>query len=238
MLSCSRARPDNSCLTPRCTGSRRETFSARQPPLGVPAVVRACTAAGGAAPVSSITLAGGAKTWASAEMRTMFNDPEWASPDEWDAYAWFGFAVSEAQAVESELLVIATALSSRRAAGKQFDAMWSTNYNKLAQCTFGQLLAQLRQHQAVPDDLVELLAEAVKRRNYLAHEFYWPHCRDAHREVLPEEAKERFMEDASLFRGLATRLEAVMFATLDDLHMRREDVAAQAAKALSSTAQP
>ena len=40
----------------------------------------------------------------------MFNDPGWASKEEWDAYAWFGFAPSEAQTVEMLLLVLATAL--------------------------------------------------------------------------------------------------------------------------------
>ena len=168
----------------------------------------------------------------------MFNDPEWASPEEWDAYAWFGFAVSEAQAVESELLVIATALSSRRESGKHFDATWAMNFSKLAHLPLGKLLGQVRRHQVVPDDMVQLLEEAVKRRNYLAHEFFWPHCRGADRELSAEEAKKRFMEDASLFRGLATRLEAVMWATLDELHIKREDIAAQAARALSSIDQP
>lgn len=30
----------------------------------------------------------------------MFNDPEFANKEEWDAYAWFGFALSEAQTIE------------------------------------------------------------------------------------------------------------------------------------------
>ena len=30
----------------------------------------------------------------------MFNVPEWATKEEWDAYAWFGFAIQEAQSIE------------------------------------------------------------------------------------------------------------------------------------------
>jgi hypothetical protein len=27
----------------------------------------------------------------------MYNDPEWATTEEWDAYAWFGFAIRGAE---------------------------------------------------------------------------------------------------------------------------------------------
>ena len=39
----------------------------------------------------------------------MFNDPEWSTEEEWNAYAWFGFAVSEAQIIERQLAILATA---------------------------------------------------------------------------------------------------------------------------------
>lgn len=39
----------------------------------------------------------------------MFNDPGWASKEEWDAYAWLGFSFSEAQVIEMQLQVVATA---------------------------------------------------------------------------------------------------------------------------------
>jgi len=49
-------------------------------------------------------------TWIEKLLSRVFNDPEWASKEEWHAYAWFGFALSEAQAVEMLLQVLATAL--------------------------------------------------------------------------------------------------------------------------------
>ncbi len=162
----------------------------------------------------------------------MFNDPEWASREELEAYAWFGFAISEAQAVESELLVIATSLSVVRGVSPT-DAEWRTTYQSLARLTFGVLRSKVLELKELPDDLAGPLSEAVKRRNFLAHQFYWPRVATCGSDVSPEDATKQFMKDASLFRHLATRLEAVMWSTLGELRLTREDTAAKVADALS-----
>ena len=64
----------------------------------------------------------------------MFNDPEWASKEEWDVYAWFGFALSEAQTIEMLLQVLVTALS-MRGTDKHHD--WPTLYDGFGKLTVG-----------------------------------------------------------------------------------------------------
>lgn len=78
--------------------------------------------------------------------KLMFNSPEWASTEEWDAYAWFGFALSEAQVIERQLLVIAVAISTIQEGVSPSEATWSKLYDDLGRLTFGRLLSRIRQH--------------------------------------------------------------------------------------------
>jgi len=95
----------------------------------------------------------------------MFNDPEWASREEWDAYAWFGFAISEAQCIERQLLVVAVALSFSEGVSDPRQTTWFKLYDELGRLTLGKLLLRIRQHEVSPEDLLGKLKEAVERRN-------------------------------------------------------------------------
>ena len=104
----------------------------------------------------------------------MYNDPEWASEQEWDGYAWFGFAVSEAQVIEMQLQVIATALEMKAEANDDRESRWFMLYDRLSRLTLGQLLAKVKHHGVLHPKVIQMLDEVKNRRNTLAHLFFRP----------------------------------------------------------------
>jgi len=104
----------------------------------------------------------------------MYNEPEWASEEEWDAYAWFGFAISEAQTVERQLLLIAVAIKNAEAPLEQSENLWFELRDKLGRLTLGQLRRYLEPYGVLSDDLLDMLNRSIAARNALAHEFFVP----------------------------------------------------------------
>ncbi len=113
-------------------------------------------------------------TWIERSLSRVFNDPEWASKEEWDAYAWFGFALSEAQAVEMLLQVLATALHMDSLQGTEKRDHWPTLYDSFGRLTLGTLLMRVRSHKKVQlsESLVQSLADVRDVRNRLVHGFF------------------------------------------------------------------
>jgi hypothetical protein len=153
----------------------------------------------------------------------MYNDPEWASQEEWDAYAWFGFAISEAQMVERQLLLIAVAIENAEALPGQSETLWFELIDKLGDLTLGQLRRHLEPYGVMADDLQEMLSRAVAVRNALAHEFFVPRNVNGD-ERSPRMAKQELQKAASLFSNLSTRLELVLWPLVDKLHIQRADL--------------
>lgn len=162
----------------------------------------------------------------------MFSDPEWASQEEWDAYAWFGFTISEAQTVERQLLLIAVAIMNAEAAPGQSESLWFELYDKFGRLTFGQLRKRLKTSGVLADDLLEMLQRAVDARNALAHEFFVPRSANAG-ERSPRMAKEELQKAATLFSNLSTRLELVIWSLIEKLHVQRDAVERETDRLLS-----
>jgi hypothetical protein len=162
----------------------------------------------------------------------MYNDPEWASEDEWDAYAWFGFAISEAQTVERQLLLIAVAVESAEAPPGQSENLWFELRDKLGRFTLGQLRGYLEPYGVLPDDLLNMLNRSIGVRNALAHEFFVPRTANGG-ERSPRMAKKELQKAASLFSNLSTRLELVLWPLFERLHVQRDDLERETDRLLS-----
>ncbi len=151
----------------------------------------------------------------------MFNDPEWASKEEWDAYAWFGFAISEAQMMEMQLQVIATAFAMQAGASDNHENRWFRLYDGLGRLTLGQLIEKVKPHDVLSQVVVQMLYEAKVKRNALAHSFWRPQEAQASITGTTMIAIEEFQKAASLFRHVTTRLDPVVHEMLDKLHVSR-----------------
>ena len=162
----------------------------------------------------------------------MWNDPQWASQEEWDAYAWFGFAISEAQMLEKQLLVIATALATAEESPGNPKSEWFGLYDTLGRLTLGQLVGRIRKHDVVSAEVVERLERAVKTRNELAHKFF---VRDLGARQLPPSAglaQEEFTRAASLFTNLWAPLQDATDRLLSKLNGDRDVVDGRTVDAL------
>jgi hypothetical protein len=144
----------------------------------------------------------------------MYNDPEWANADEWDAYAWFGFAISEAQTVERLLLLIAMSLRSEELSNDQHQTSRPDPQQELARWTLGRLSNYVTPFGVLACDIVDMLNRAVATRNVLAHEFFVTDIGNAEEESSIG-AKEKLQTAASLFSHLSFRLESVLWPLIE-----------------------
>jgi hypothetical protein len=162
----------------------------------------------------------------------MFNYQKRASEEEWDAYAWFGFAMSEAQSIERQLHVIAVALSLAKREGALVQSDWIKLYDELGRFTLGQFLGCIRPYAVLPEDLMASLTKAVDKRNALAHEFFWLKRSSETDKLGPVEAIKDLQKAASLFSNLSTRLEFLMLDVLKRTQLDRAEVEKEAANAI------
>lgn len=89
-----------------------------------------------------------------------------------DVYALFGLAVYQAQCVEREIGILLTTVY-----GPGIQKMTRTDYDTMLQGefkkTFGGLIATLRKAAVIPGDFDQKLADALNKRNWLAHHYFW-----------------------------------------------------------------
>jgi hypothetical protein len=162
----------------------------------------------------------------------MISDPESASKEEWDTYAWFGFAIQEAQSLERILLEIAVALDMQEGTSRSHDHRLSL-YGKFGRLSLGDLRSHVLKHTHFPDDLADDLKKAIKIRNDLAHAFFWP--KDLENDTRAEQvAQGELMAAASLFSNLSPRLEVIMWRLLENLGVDRRTAEDQAAMLLKA----
>ena len=150
----------------------------------------------------------------------MLNDPEWASEEEWDIYAWFGFAMQEAQAIEQMLFVITAALDMKNGKFPLEENHWAGLYDKFGRLTLGQLLSHIRKHSVLSKSLEDNIKKAVIARNKLAHAFFLPNSHKGEESALITSQK-RLMDAASLFSNLKPQLENIMGELLFNLTIER-----------------
>jgi hypothetical protein len=89
-----------------------------------------------------------------------------------EVYARFGLAMYQAQCVERAIAIL---LATEYGPGptkitrSQYDDLLESLFKK----TFGGLIAHLRKSVNVPSNFDDTLREALNKRNWLAHEYFW-----------------------------------------------------------------
>lgn len=131
---------------------------------------------------------GNSKELNSVPFNMEFIDPE--SHQVREVYAHFGLAMYYAQGLERTLaLALSTVYGSNSLSRSQFEALRECNYKK----TLGQLIQQIRQTVAVDKDLEAALFEALRKRNWLAHGYFWDRaaafCKEDGRRTMINELK-------------------------------------------------
>lgn len=89
-----------------------------------------------------------------------------------EVYAWAGLALYYAQVFEQAVINVIYAAQladgTLAAAFRSSDEFFTTHGDQ----TLGRLLAALRQHLSLPEDVGRQCSEALRRRNFLVHHFF------------------------------------------------------------------
>ncbi|MAF81200.1 hypothetical protein CL628_04270 [bacterium] len=101
--------------------------------------------------------------------------PELESGDEREVFAFYGLASFNAQCAEKALVNFAMSyrLVDKSALNQE---EWIEMYDGLNPHTFGRLLNQVKTQVVLPDEILTHLNSSLKKRNWLAHDFFYDYA--------------------------------------------------------------
>lgn len=89
-----------------------------------------------------------------------------------EVYAYFGLTMYHIQCLERTLaMLVATVYNSNadHITREQFDTILEINFKK----TLGHLIFNIKKSVDLPDDFEKKLADALEKRNFIAHNYFW-----------------------------------------------------------------
>lgn len=89
-----------------------------------------------------------------------------------EIYAFFGLTMYHIQCLERTLSMLCATVYNPDAnciTRSQFDSILEANFSK----TLGQLITKIKKSVDLPDDFENKLADALKKRNFLVHNYFW-----------------------------------------------------------------
>ncbi len=89
-----------------------------------------------------------------------------------ETFALYGLAMYHAQCFEKSLVILFSVAYNKEYFRSSFDKR-EEYFNQYFQKTAGQLVSRIKAIVLVPDDLEITLIQAVKKRNWLAHDYFW-----------------------------------------------------------------
>ena len=88
-----------------------------------------------------------------------------------DTYAHFGLAIYQVQVLEHTIvnaMVVARMPDRDRISRRAIDGFMDREFDR----TLGRLVRELGKYASVPDDLVDVLSQALEKRNWLVHDYF------------------------------------------------------------------
>ena len=118
-----------------------------------------------------------------------------------DVYAYFGLAMYQAQALERQLaIILATKYGPgpKRITRGQFDNLLEGLFSK----TLGHLVESISEVADLSEDEEERLREALTKRNWLAHRYFWERAAEFMSDSGRVSMVEELRDTATLFEAL------------------------------------
>ncbi len=118
-----------------------------------------------------------------------------------DVYTYFGVAIYYAQCLERTIAIsMATVFGPgpQKITRVQFDILLESHFKK----TLGKLIHELRNGSSISDDFESILSEALKKRNWLAHHYFWDRAQKFQTEEGQKDMKEELQEIADYFEKI------------------------------------
>ncbi|MFZ3166799.1 MAG: hypothetical protein WA130_04225 [Candidatus Methanoperedens sp.] len=126
-----------------------------------------------------------------------------------DVYAYFGVVMYYAQCLERTTAIsLATVYGPgpQKITRTQFDVLLESNFKK----TLGKLIHELRNGSSISDDFESILSEALKKRNWLAHHYFWDRAQKFKTEEGQKDMKEELQEIADYFKEIDKNLTLIL----------------------------
>jgi hypothetical protein len=120
-----------------------------------------------------------------------------------EIFAHYGLAMYHAQCVEKSLAILVSSVFNKefyKSAPDRRETIQDEVFSK----TIGRLLNRLKQQITIPPNLEKTLAESLKKRNWLAHDYFWE--RAGH--MLTPRGKEKMIEELTILSEFFSKLDA------------------------------
>ena len=89
-----------------------------------------------------------------------------------EVYAYYGLTMYHIQCLERTLAILGATVYNSNAdhiTREQFDVILETNFKK----TLGNLISNIKKSVDLPEDFEKKLADALEKRNFIAHNYFW-----------------------------------------------------------------
>lgn len=120
-----------------------------------------------------------------------------------DVFARYGLAMYQAQCVEKSLAILVSSVFNENFLPSE-PANREEMQDDIFAKTTGALLTRLRKQVAVPQNLDKSLEEARRKRNWLAHGYFWDRAHD----VLTTEGREGMIKELTQLSEFFSSLDA------------------------------
>ena len=122
-----------------------------------------------------------------------------------EAFALYGLAMYHAQCFEKSLVIIVFIAYNKKYFKSDFEQRENL-FNDSFKKTAGQLLSKLKKMIRVSDDLEDVLVEAVKKRNWLTHNYFWENSLS----IITTEGREKMINDLQELSNYFSKMDERM----------------------------
>ena len=122
-----------------------------------------------------------------------------------EAFALYGLAMYHAQCFEKSLVIIVSIAYNKKYFKSDFEQRENL-FNDSFKKTAGQLLSKLKKMIRVSDDLENVLVEAVKKRNWLTHNYFWENSLS----IITTEGRKKMINDLQELSNYFSKMDERM----------------------------
>lgn len=140
-----------------------------------------------------------------------------------DIYAYFGLTMFHIQCLERTLSMLSATVYNSNVNlinRPQFDCLLEANFGK----TLGQLIKNIKRSVDLPDGFENKLSEALKKRNFLTHNYFWERSLKFSHKRGQEEMIEELSKSCVYFEELDQELEIVLRKWMNCRGINKESI--------------
>lgn len=120
-----------------------------------------------------------------------------------ETFARYGLAMYHAQCVEKSLAILVSSVFNKDFLASDADRREEIQ-DELFTKTIGRLLTRMRTHISIPSNLDRTLDDARRKRNWLAHEYFWARAG----EIMTTRGRKKMIEELAGLSDFFSKVDA------------------------------